>query len=73
MGHTEDSAKPAKFVNQTCPIMGKTIKPDRVPEKLTRTFQGGNVAFCCGGCTARWDKMTDQQRAEKLQAAGATH
>jgi hypothetical protein len=65
---TSDSAKQdqAKFVNSKCPIMGKKIHADRVKPALVRTFNGRKVAFCCGGCPGRWDKLSDEQKADKL-------
>jgi hypothetical protein len=41
-----------------------------VPATLTREFKGQKVAFCCGGCPAAWDKLTDEQRRAKLDNPG---
>jgi DNA repair exonuclease SbcCD ATPase subunit len=60
-----------RFANTTCPIMGSPIDPDKVPENLTRTYQGQKVAFCCGGCPGAWDKLTDAQQDAKLNQASA--
>jgi hypothetical protein len=57
------------IVNARCPIMGTKLDPAKVPDALTRTFQGQKVGFCCGGCPAAWDKLTDPQKQEKLDAA----
>ncbi len=59
----------ARFANARCPIMGTAIDPANVPPSLTRTFEGQKVAFCCGACPPAWDKLTDEQKAAKLQAA----
>lgn len=64
--HTADSAKP---VNTRCPIMGTKINPEKTPEKLTRKFDGKTVGFCCAGCPARWDKLSEEEKAKKLQKA----
>jgi len=55
-------------VNTKCPIMGGKIDPANVPAKLTRMFKGQKVGFCCGGCPAKWDKLTDEQKEAKLNA-----
>jgi hypothetical protein len=65
----KSSAAPAEIVNTVCPIMGTKIDPDKVPAKLTRRFQGKTVGFCCAGCPAAWDKLSDEAKTEKLQAA----
>ncbi len=56
-----------KIVNARCPIMGSKLDPNRVPEKLTRTYMGKKVGFCCGGCPAAWDKLSKTEKAEKLK------
>ncbi len=56
-------------VNATCPIMGSPIDPQAVTPALSRTFQGRTVAFCCGGCPAQWDRLSDAQKLQKLKAA----
>lgn len=58
--------KPA-FINDRCPIMGSPINPANVAANLTRDYQGGKVAFCCAGCPAAWDKLSDAQKAAKLK------
>jgi hypothetical protein len=40
-----------------------------VPAKLTRTFDGEKIAFCCGGCPSRWDALSEEQKTAKLKAA----
>ncbi len=61
---------PAKVANIRCPIMpGSTINPERVPAKLTRTFEGQKIGFCCGGCPEKWDDLTDDAKHAKLASA----
>jgi hypothetical protein len=63
------SSRPAqagKPANAVCPIMGGTVDPDKTSAELTRQFRGQTVGFCCGGCPAPWDKLTDEQKAAKL-------
>jgi hypothetical protein len=57
------------IVNVRCPIMGNPIDPAKTSETLTRTFKGKNIAFCCAGCPAEWDKLTDEQKDRKLAVA----
>ena len=59
----------AKFVNSRCPIMGTAIDAAKVPESLIREYKGGKVAFCCGGCPAAWDKLSDAEKEAKLEKA----
>ncbi len=59
-----------KIVNARCPIMGSKLDPNRVPEKLTRTYMGKKVGFCCGGCPAAWDKLSKEEQAKKLKKNG---
>jgi hypothetical protein len=54
------------FVNDRCPILGSPIDPDHVPANLIRDYKGQKVAFCCAGCPAQWDKLTDAQKQAKL-------
>ncbi len=58
-----------KFVNSKCPIRGSTIEPDKVTKDLIREYKGQKVAFCCKGCPAKWDKLSDAQRDAKLAKA----
>jgi hypothetical protein len=55
-----------KPANSVCPIMGGKIDADKVSPELTRTFEGKTVAFCCGGCPAKWDQLSDEQKRAKL-------
>jgi hypothetical protein len=40
-----------------------------VPASLTRQFEGKTVGFCCEMCPPAWDKLSDADKAKKLQAA----
>lgn len=55
-----------KFVNVRCPVMDTPIDPAKVPESLTRLYKGEKVAFCCAGCPAGWDKLSDAEKDAKL-------
>ena len=57
------------IVNARCPITGKELNPQNVPEKLTRMWKGKKIGFCCDGCPEQWDKLSDEERQKKLDAA----
>lgn len=60
------------FVNNICPIMGSPINPEKVTKDLIRNYKGQKVAFCCAGCPAAWDKLTDSEKNAKLAKAKPT-
>ena len=64
------SAK-TEFVNDRCPMMGTPMDLESVPASLTREYKGQKVAFCCAACPTGWDKLTDEQKDEKLSAVTA--
>lgn len=55
-----------KFANARCPIMDSPINPDKVTKNLIREYKGQKIAFCCGGCPAAWDKLTNAEKDAKL-------
>ena len=61
--------KKLAYVNTRCPMMGSTIKPDKVTPKVVRSYGGKNVAFCCPGCIGPWEKLSNSAKAAKLAAA----
>lgn len=58
-----------KIINTRCPIMGTKLDPDKVPQDLTREWNGQKIGFCCAGCPQKWDKLSDEERQKKLEAA----
>jgi hypothetical protein len=46
--------------------MNTKMDLSKVPESLTRTYKGRNVAFCCAGCPTAWDKLSDTDKDAKL-------
>ena len=56
------------LANSRCPIMGSPIKPESVTANLTRDYKGQQIGFCCAGCPAAWDKLTDAEKQAKLNA-----
>ena len=65
-GKGDKPAGAPEFANDRCPIMGSPINPAKVAENLIRDYKGQKVAFCCAGCPAAWDKLTDTQKQAKL-------
>jgi hypothetical protein len=61
-----------QFANNLCPIMGSPINPAKVTKNLIRDYKGQKVAFCCAGCPATWDKLTDAEKNIKLAKAKPT-
>jgi len=57
---------PAKVVNDTCPITGLKFDPAKVSDNRIREFDGKKIGFCCPKCPPVWDKLTDEQKREKL-------
>jgi len=61
-----DSSSPAAAaagtINDRCPIAGQPV--DLAAD--TAEWQGGTVGFCCNGCAARWDDMSDDERAARI-------
>ncbi|MHC4394232.1 MAG: heavy metal-binding domain-containing protein [Planctomycetota bacterium] len=55
-----------EFVNVRCPIMGSPVNLDKVAKNLIREYKGQKVAFCCAGCPATWDSLSDDQKNIKL-------
>ena len=55
-----------EYVNSKCPMMGGPIDPSKVTAALTREFNGQTIAFCCNGCPGMWDRLTDEQKQEKV-------
>jgi hypothetical protein len=56
-------------VNTKCPITGGALSPDGVAENLTRDYKGQKIGFCCDGCPAEWDKLTDANKDAELAKA----
>lgn len=62
-GHAASADKP---VNAKCPMMGLAVSKSIE----TRKFEGKTVGFCCAGCPTAWDKLSDAEKRQKLDAAG---
>ncbi len=59
---TDKSAQAA--ANSKCPMSGKAADP-----AVTVAYGDQTVAFCCGGCIDRWQKLSDDEKSAKLAAA----
>lgn len=53
--------------NMVCPITGEKIDMKDVPEDQMRVYHGMKVGFCCPACPPKWDKMSDEEKTEKLK------
>lgn len=51
------------LVNTVCPLKGEPVD-----ENVTVVWNGQTVGFCCEDCRDAWEKLTDDERAEKLAA-----
>jgi len=58
-----------RFANTHCPIMGSPIDAENVAKELTRTYKGQTIAFCCAGCPAAWDRLSQAEKEAKFKAA----
>lgn len=59
---TTASKEPAGAVlasGEVCPFSHHTANP-----KFTSTYNGKTVGFCCGGCKAKFDAMSDADKAK---------
>jgi|GEM_PF-1394961 len=61
--------KTPKIVNSCCPIEGTKLDADKVSAEMTCEFKGQKVGFCCSGCPAAWDKLSDEEKEAKLKEA----
>ncbi len=72
MGAAQPATAASPYVNVRCPMMpDNVIDPAKVTPDLTREFKGQKVAFCCAGCPDKWDKLSDKEKQEKLDAVKA--
>jgi YHS domain-containing protein len=55
--------------NAKCPIMGMAVS--KVPDSLTRIYQGRRLGFCCHDCPAMWDRLSAAEKEAKFKACGA--
>ena len=58
---TADKPQP---VNAMCPIMGGKAK-----DTVTTTWHDKTIGFCCKPCIAKWNALSEEQKALKLASA----
>jgi hypothetical protein len=56
------AAASAAPINATCPIMGGS----GVDTGVTVVYEGKTIAFCCDGCIAEWNALSDAERTERV-------
>ncbi|MFO0832190.1 MAG: hypothetical protein U0637_10130 [Phycisphaerales bacterium] len=61
---TQKSAAAPGVMNSKCPFSGEAVDGN-----ITCDYQGGKVAFCCAGCKGKWEKASDQARADMMKKA----
>ena len=49
-------------MNDKCPLTGKEVNKNAP----TANYNGKTIGFCCGGCAAKFEAMTDDQKAAKV-------
>jgi hypothetical protein len=69
--HKALAAHMPPLVNARCPVSGEPVDPASLSPERTRLHEGKRVGFCCPACPARWDEMSDEQKREALEKAGA--
>jgi len=60
------AAQSSAPVNKMCPIGGHDVNP-----KLTASYQGKTIAFCCDSCVEEFAGMDDSGKAALLAKASA--
>ena len=58
-----DASGGAAF-NTKCVIGGRAVDPE-----VTTTFDGKTVGFCCPMCIEKFEKLSDEEKAEKIKNA----
>ncbi|MFI4872650.1 MAG: hypothetical protein ACIAQ0_05990 [Phycisphaerales bacterium JB058] len=53
-----EEASPGMFVNETCPIGGEAV----MAEGGKAEYKGNDVGFCCPGCKAGWEDMSEADK-----------
>ena len=66
--NNQSESEPAPTValaNTVCPIMGEAVN-----EELTADWNGKTIGFCCKECVPEWNKLSDDEKSDKLASAG---
>jgi hypothetical protein len=51
-------------INDTCPVTQQAVDPNAP----TVVYNGSTIGFCCPGCIAGWNKMSDEQKKAYVRA-----
>ena len=54
------------IANTVCPLMGGDVD-----ETVTTSWDGKTIGFCCAKCIPAWDKLSDEEKTEKLAKAAS--
>ena len=60
----EASATQVSMVNTACPFTGGDVDAAQ-----TVAYKSGTVGFCCGSCIGKWEKLTDEEKTQKLASS----
>ncbi|HYF15581.1 MAG TPA: hypothetical protein VD971_10975 [Phycisphaerales bacterium] len=52
-------------LNSKCPI----VPEDKVDGTVWTPYKDGRVVFCCKGCIHDWNRLSDEEKEERLRAA----
>jgi hypothetical protein len=55
--------------NRICPMDDSKIDPAKLTAGATREYKGEKIGFCCAGCAQMWDRLSDEQKREKMEIA----
>lgn len=55
-------------LNSSCPFSGNKANKD-----VTSKHNGKTVAFCCNGCKAKFDSLSDAEKAAMVKSASAAN
>jgi len=58
------SAGSVNCTNTSCPFSGKPVNTS-----CTSTYKGQTIGFCCANCKAKFDAMSDSDKAMKVASA----
>lgn len=59
---TAQTASMGAISNKRCPM----VPADPINPKVTTSFKGKTVGFCCPGCIEDWDRLTEDQKQARL-------
>ncbi len=62
---TSTSTPTTEPVNAHCPIMGGEVQADGG----TAVWNEQTIGFCCPECIPAWNRLTDEEKAAKLEQA----